>query len=486
MTQLSELQSCNFYPTLPSAFFTRHAPQAIENPRLVIKSDGCAKQLGIAPESISNTVSLDILSGAAVPSSWQPIAMKYFGHQFGYLNPDLGDGRGLLLAQTKNQQGEVWDLHLKGAGTTNYSRGGDGRAVLRSSIREFLASEALAALRIPTTRALAVVASDTPVYRETEERAATLLRVARSHIRFGHFEFAYHSKDKRLTEQLARYVVERHYPCLVPNETGFADMFRLICESTARMIIDWQSFGFAHGVMNTDNMSIIGDTFDFGPYGFMDRFRSNYICNHSDHQGRYAFDRQPAIAHWNLSVLAQALTPILNSEQLNAGISAFSDVFNAGFVSRMRSKLGLYETQAEDSSFIFETLQTLQNCRLDYSFFFRKISNDDLELGLESIRNEAIDINAFDHWANNYKTRLTAEDQEQTARAKEMRSENPARILRNNLAQDAIEAAERGDYSVVNRLHESLLSPFEDNPEYSDLAALPPKGSEELEISCSS
>ena len=412
--------------------------------------------------------------------------MKYFGHQFGYLNPDLGDGRGLLMAQTRNSRGELWDLHLKGSGTTPYSRGGDGRAVLRSCIREFLASEALAALGIPTTRALAVVTSDTPVYREEQERGSTLLRIARSHIRFGHFEFAYHSKDKSLTEALARYVIEQHFPCLSPNPQGYADMFKLICEATARMIVHWQSQGFAHGVMNTDNMSIIGDTFDFGPYGFMDRFRSAYICNHSDHQGRYAFDRQPAIAHWNLSVLAQALSPLLDNEALTAGLQAYSSIFNTDFMQRMVNKLGLTNVNEDDGGFVFETLQMLQACRLDYSDFFRRLSYQDWQQGIAEIRDHSVDLARFDLWNDAYTKRYTHEEQNAEQRSARMQAVNPQRILRNYLAQAAIEAAEQGDYSVLRRLHDGLLDPYTYKQEFEDLAALPPEGSEALEISCSS
>lgn len=486
MNNLNALPSEDLYQSLPSSFFTSQEPTSLENPALVIESKSCAEMIEVDVNALSSKPSLQILSGASVPERWNPVAMKYFGHQFGYLNPDLGDGRGLLMAQTRNSRGELWDLHLKGSGTTPYSRGGDGRAVLRSCIREFLASEALAALGISTTRALAVVTSDTPVYRETKERGTTLLRVARSHIRFGHFEFAYHSKDKTLSETLARYVIEQHYPCLAPNPQGYADMFKLICEATARMIVHWQTQGFAHGVMNTDNMSIIGDTFDFGPFGFMDRFRSAYICNHSDHQGRYAFDRQPAIAHWNLSVLAQSLTPLLDNDALTAGLQAYSTTFNEGFMQRMREKLGWTNAESADDSQIFETLQMLQACRLDYSDFFRRLSYIDSAQGLAELRDHSVDMARFDLWAEQYKKRASQEDGSAEQRSTSMQKVNPQRILRNHLAQAAIEAAEQGDYSVVKRLHDGLSNPFKQQPQYEDLAGLPPEGSEGLEISCSS
>lgn len=483
---ITELRSEHNYLALPDSYYSLRQPQALDSPRLVITSESCAQLLDIQSDTLNSAASLLTLSGAEYPSQWQPLAMKYFGHQFGYLNPELGDGRGLLMAQVRNKKGELWDLHLKGAGTTPYSRGGDGRAVLRSSIREFLASEALAALNVATSRALAVVTSDTPVYRETEERGTTLLRVARSHVRFGHFEFAYHSKDRDLLEALARYVVQTHYPCLNANKQGYADMFQLICEASARTLADWQSIGFAHGVMNTDNMSIIGDTFDFGPYGFMDRFRANYICNHSDHEGRYAFDRQPAIAQWNLSALAQALSPLVEHDALTKGLQAYNDTFNHAFLQKMRRKLGLHIAYEEDQALIFEGFQMMQSARLDYSFFFRTLSQEDLTRALATLREHAVDIVSFDAWSRKYQHRIEKEEIETEVRAGAMRAVNPKFVLRNHLAQAAIEAADKGDYSLVNRLHRALTKPFEEQNEFEDFADLPPANSEELEISCSS
>lgn len=486
MPKLSQLTSENTYQTLPDSFFTHHTPSALANPKLVIASQSTADVLGLEYASLNGGSDLAVLSCAHVPEQWQPLAMKYFGHQFGYLNPELGDGRGLVMAQVRSPKGELWDLHLKGSGTTAYSRGGDGRAVLRSSIREFLASEALSALNIPSTRALAVVTSDTPVYRETEERGAALLRVARSHIRFGHFEFAYHSKQPALTQALANYVINQHFPCLEKNAAGYADMFRMICVNTANMIMEWQTIGFSHGVMNTDNMSIIGDTFDFGPYGFMDRFRANYICNHSDDQGRYAFDRQPAIAQWNLSVLAQALSPLVDNDKLSAGLQAYSETFNHGFIERMGAKLGFAKSEDGDNELIFETLTMLQRARLDYSIFFRAISHEDLEQNMRALRDRSVDILGFDQWSLRYRARLEKEDISGQRRAANMQQRNPKYILRNHLAQQAIAAAEQEDFSVLHRLHECLLRPFEEQQAFGDLANWPPEEAEELEISCSS
>jgi uncharacterized protein YdiU (UPF0061 family) len=490
MQTLQTLPSENAFSGLPESYFSYETPQALSSPELVIHSDECAALLDLDSHSLHDPQSLQILSGQSVPEQWKPLAMKYFGHQFGYLNPELGDGRGLLMAQYRNQDGKLWDLHLKGSGTTPYSRGGDGRAVLRSCIREFLASEALHALGIPSTRALAVVVSDTPVYRETKdretkERAAALLRVAKTHIRFGHFEFAYHSGDKRLLTALLDYSIAHHFPSLNAGPKSYPEVYHHICKATASMIAKWQCQGFAHGVMNSDNMSIVGDTFDFGPYGFMDRFRAGYICNHSDQHGRYAFDQQPAIAHWNLSVLAQALSPLVKKEALAQGLRLYAETFNQEFMSGMGDKLGISAT-ADDQDFVMHTLQMLSDCRMDYSNFFRLLSAKIQDKGLQTLRDQSFDIKRFDEWVETYNARSTQERLDWSERNTTMRASNPRAVLRNHLALEAVEAAEKGNYSVLNRLHQRLKTPFEKHPEDEHFKKLPPDWAENLEISCSS
>lgn len=483
--KLSQLKHEACYQQLPKAFYAHVKPRALDHPQLAVVSHACADMLGLSPDSLAEQDALDILSGKVIPSGWQPLAMKYFGHQFGYLNPDLGDGRGLLMAQVQTEKSGLLDLHLKGSGTTPFSRQGDGRAVLRSSIREFLCSEALYALGIPTTRALCVVASDTPVRRETMEKGATLLRVARSHIRFGHFEFAYHSSDKTLLQSLCDHVAQLHFPCLAKTTHQNAELFIQVCKATARMIAAWQCIGFAHGVMNTDNMSILGETFDFGPFGFMDRFDAGYVCNHSDHQGRYAFDRQPAIGHWNLSVLAQAFSPVTESGALKAGIQAYSETFNAEFMRGMRAKLGLETMQEDDQSLVFSSLQLLQDNRLDYPWFFRQLSEANA-YNLDHIRDHCLNLEQFDAWQESYTQRLQQENSATQARQAHMQATNPKYILRNHLAQEAIEAAEQGDFAPLRRLHIVLQHPFSHQEGCEDYAALPPQWAEGLEISCSS
>lgn len=486
MQTLNTLPYQQHFRRLPSAFYSNVMPQGLEAPELVIVSDGLANELNLDAQSLYEETSLKLLSGNAVLDRWQPLAMKYTGHQFGYYNPDLGDGRGLLLAETQLDNGRLIDFHLKGAGLTPYSRMGDGRAVLRSSIREFLASEALAALGVPTTRALCVVASQTPVQRETTEKGATLLRCTESHIRFGHFEYAYHTRQRELLEALANYVIQRYFPCLPCNEQGYADLFRLIAERTAGTLAQWQLLGFNHGVMNTDNMSILGETFDFGPYGFLDTFDPGHICNHSDTGGRYAFDQQPGIAHWNLSVLAQAMSPLVEREALSEGLRAYGEVFNAKFISGMRAKLGLLNARNDDENLIFQTLQMLANNRLDFSLFFRALSDFDTTITRQTWRDDCIDIKSFDQWWQVYSERLKHEAQSASDRRAQMLAVNPRYVLRNYLAQEAITAAEQGHYEPVRRLHQVLKHPFDEQPEHADFAKRPPDWANKLEISCSS
>ena len=471
---------------LPSAYYAQVQPQGLKKPEFVALSTACADLLGIDLSSLSKPQSLAILSANAYFPGITPIAMKYTGHQFGYYNPDLGDGRGLLLADVKTDQSIRWDLHLKGAGMTPFSRHADGRAVLRSSIREFLASEAMAALGIPTTRALCVLNSQSPVYREQVETGATVLRVAQTHIRFGHFEYAYHSGQKKLLQELADYCIERHYPCLMGSAERYQDFFKITVQKTAQLIAKWQAFGFAHGVMNTDNMSILGETFDYGPYGFLDAFEPGYICNHSDHQGRYAFDRQPAIGHWNLSVLAQALSPLIPKDALVDALQSFNDIFNEDYLQLMSAKFGLFTNQTDDQTLIHQCLMMMAENRLDYAFFFRHLSclNDAKVQTL--LRDLCVNRDSFNRFSEQLIQRWSLEKVSQTERSERMNAVNPKYILRNHLAQQAIELAQKGDYSEVQYLHALLQKPFDEQPENESYADLPPDWAEQLEISCSS
>ncbi|EGH06306.1 hypothetical protein Pgy4_01255, partial [Pseudomonas savastanoi pv. glycinea str. race 4] len=323
MKALDELTFDNRFARLGDAFSTSVLPEPIDAPRLVVASESALALLDLAPEQADLPLFAEIFSGHKLWSEAEPRAMVYSGHQFGSYNPRLGDGRGLLLGEVYNDAGEHWDLHLKGAGRTPYSRMGDGRAVLRSSIREFLASEALHALGIPSSRAGCVVSSSTPVWRETQEHAAMVLRLAQSHVRFGSLEYFFYTKQPEQLKTLAEHVLTMHYPHCQEQPEPYLAMFREIVERNAELIAKWQAYGFCHGVMNTDNMSILGITFDFGPFAFLDDFDEHFICNHSDHEGRYSFSNQVPIAQWNLSALAQALTPFISVEALRETIGLF-------------------------------------------------------------------------------------------------------------------------------------------------------------------
>ena len=490
MSALPELDYVQPFQTLPKQLFSQVMPQGLSNPRLVIGSESTARLLGLDINTLDQQDSLKLISGQGVLNIWDPIAMKYTGHQFGQYNPQLGDGRGVLIAQV-NHQNKIWDMHLKGAGSTPYSRQGDGRAVLRSSIREFLGSEALAALNIPTSRALCVVDSDTDVYREQRESGAMLIRVTPSHIRFGHFEFCSFGNEPPLLQTLCDFVIEQHYPQLIDHEHKYLEFYKSTVQKTASLVANWQGIGFAHGVMNTDNMSILGETFDFGPFAFMDDYEAGFICNHSDYQGRYAFNQQPNIAKWNLSVLAQALLPLVDKDELVEQLEGFDNVFSEQYFSIMNGKFGLLGAFDVHQSFINESLIMLENCKLDFCVFFRKLSDIHNPQVFNYLRNLCLDIKGFDHWYGQYQQALIADGQTvnkttQASRKKRMNQVNPKYILRNYLAQNAIAAAQQGDYSLVQTLHKVLLKPFDEQPEFEEYADLPPDWGKKLEISCSS
>lgn len=492
MNNWLDLEYVQTFQQLPNTLYSQVQPQGLTNPKLVVKSDACAQLIGLNPECLDEETSLTLLAGQGILSNWQPIAMKYTGHQFGYYNPDLGDGRGLLLAQVKHND-TTWDLHLKGAGRTPYSRQGDGRAVLRSSIREFLCSEALAALDIPTTRALCVIDSDYPVYRETQETGATILRVAKSHIRFGHFEFCSFTEQHDLLKTLADHTIHYHFPEVEdsPESEKYSAFFKQVLTRTAKLMAKWQSIGFAHGVMNSDNMSILGDTFDFGPFAFLDDFDPGFICNHSDHQGRYAFNQQPKIANWNLAVLAQALLPLSNKDDLVNILDSYSEVFQQAFMENMAPKLGLQGEPESHFDLVETTLHMLTKCRLDYTYFFRQLANIHQAETKKQLRDMCLDISAFDEWFIEYETAQANQNtplgsEHDSNRQQAMNKVNPKYILRNYLAQEAIAAAQSGDYTKVNTLHQLLQNPFDEQPEFNQYAKLPPDWGKKLEISCSS
>jgi uncharacterized protein YdiU (UPF0061 family) len=484
---LDELIFDNRFARLGDAFSTTVLPEPIAEPRLVVASEAALALLDLDPSQAQLPLFAELFSGHKLWSEADPRAMVYSGHQFGSYNPRLGDGRGLLLGEIYNDAGEHWDLHLKGAGQTPYSRMGDGRAVLRSSIREFLASEALHALGVPTSRAACVIGSSTPVWRETQERAAIVLRLAQSHVRYGSLEYFYYTKQPEQLKELVDHVLTLHYPQCQEQPEPYLAMFREIVERNAELIAKWQAYGFCHGVMNTDNMSILGITFDFGPFAFLDDFDQHFICNHSDHEGRYSYSNQVPIAQWNLSALAQALTTFISVEALREAIGLFLPLYQTHYLDLMRRRLGLTSAEDGDEELVGRLLQLMQNSGVDYTLFFRRLGDEPAADAVRKLRDDFIDIKGFDGWAQAYQERI-ARDGDDTAQARQtrMHAVNPLYILRNYLAQNAIEAAEKGDYSEVRRLHSVLCNPFTEQPGMSDYARRPPDWGKHLEISCSS
>ncbi len=432
---------------------------------------------------------LQVFSGNALWPGMQPVATVYSGHQFGIWAGQLGDGRALLLGEVETPDGEGVEIQLKGSGRTPYSRMGDGRAVLRSSIREFLCSEAVHALGIPTTRALCVTGSPQPVRREEIESAAVVTRLAPSFVRFGHFEhFSHHDLHAEL-RTLANFVIEHHYPECRESPSPYAALLDAVTRRTALLMAQWQAVGFCHGVMNTDNMSILGLTIDYGPFGFLDVFDPRHICNHSDHQGRYAYARQPHVAFWNLHALAQAMLPLLaDQDEAFAALSAYQTVLPEALASRMSAKLGLAAMQDGDRELIEDLLGLMAKDRADFSITFRRLAGFSSAEGArnDALRDLFIDREAFDAWGLRYGDRLRREGSDDAERALRMNRVNPKYVLRNHLAEVAIREAQAGDFSATRRLLAVLEHPFDEQPEHEAYAGFPPEWAQTIEVSCSS
>ncbi|MCJ7925819.1 protein adenylyltransferase SelO [Pantoea vagans] len=464
--------------------YTALNPTPLAGGRLLYHNAPLATSMGL-DSALFEGHGHDVWHGAALLPGMQPLAQVYSGHQFGVWAGQLGDGRGILLGEQRLDDGSKLDWHLKGAGLTPYSRMGDGRAVIRSSVREFLASEALHHLGIPTTRALTLSIGDEPVYRETTERGAMLMRISPSHLRFGHFEHFFYSQQQEKVQQLADYAIRHHWPHLEEEADRYQQWFTDIVLRTARLIALWQSVGFAHGVMNTDNMSILGLTIDYGPFGFLDDYQPDFICNHSDYQGRYSFENQPMIGMWNLNRLAHALSGLLTTEQLRTALSAYEPELMRVWGERMRAKLGLLTQQSNDNQILTDLLALMTQEHTDYTLTFRLLSETQQAESRSALRDEFIDREAFDGWYQRYRNRLVDEQVSDEERQAVMKAANPAVILRNYLAQQAIEEAERGEQGALARLHQALQQPFSDETA-AEYRQRPPDWGKTLEVSCSS
>ena len=479
----------NRFARLPPAFYRRINPTPLAAPYLVSISDDAATLLDLGPAETRSERFLNLLAGNLVPPGAEPLAMLYAGHQFGTFVPQLGDGRAILLGEIVNARRERWTLQLKGAGETPFSRTADGRAVLRSTIREYLCSEAMHALGIPTTRALGIAGADETVYRETPETAAVLLRLAPSHVRFGSFEVFYHRSEHAYLKQLADHVIEEHFPQFAGTPDAYEKFLIEVVERTARLIAQWQAVGFCHGVMNTDNMSILGLTLDYGPFGFMEAFNPGHICNHSDDQGRYAYGNQPYIGAWNCARLAQALTPLIAVEQCNAALARYEGVYLETYASLMQAKLGLTQAMEGDDALVSDVLALLAGHGADFTIFFRALSTFDTapNANNDAVRDLMVNRAAFDAWAARYTVRLAAEASAAADRRARMNRVNPKYVLRNHLAQIAIEKAEKHrDFSEIERLLKLLQRPFDEQPAFEAYAAPPPDWAKGIEVSCSS
>ena len=537
------LVKTNSFASLPTDFYTRLPTTALTAPRLVHASAEVAAQLGLPPQSLTTQGFLDVVSGTQAMPGGDTMAAVYSGHQFGVWAGQLGDGRAHLLGEIQGPEGS-FELQLKGAGMTPYSRMGDGRAVLRSSVREYLASHAMRGLGIPTTQALSLVSARNPVRRETLETAAVVARMAPSFIRFGSFEHWAARRRPDLLRTLADYVIDRFYPecrdaktfSATPggNDTGhphasgavdeantrsasdpsgpvkdyepYVQLLRSVVRRTATLMASWQVVGFCHGVMNTDNMSILGLTLDYGPYGFMDGFDAKHICNHTDSSGRYAWHAQPAVAHWNLYQLANSLHEIVpEAEPLKAALDEYEACFLEAMQTRMSQKLGLGAWQAGDETLIDDLWSLMQASHADFTLTFRQLayapgltlaSQAQIERDLGGTVNANllpfvdlfVDRASAQAWLNRYRVRLGGEavTQNWQQRVAGMLGVNPLYVLRNHIAQRAIEAAEKGDFSEVERQFEILRQPFTAQPGHDAYAAAPPAGAPHLEVSCSS
>ena len=436
---------------LPKRFYSKVSAQPLSNPKIVAINERLQDELSLTYSNIDDFVAF--INSQFIAKGSVPYSLAYSGHQFGYFVPNLGDGRALNLGKLDN-----YHLQLKGSGITPYSRMGDGRAILSSSIREFLISEAMYHLQIPTTRALAMITSDTDVYRDRSiEDGSIVLRASSSWIRFGSFEFAYLGDNREANLiTLADLVIEESYPHLVDTPNRYEQLYYEVVDKTVEMIALWQSVGFMHGVMNTDNMSIEGLTIDYGPFAFMEKFDRKFICNLSDYEGRYSFENQPFIAQWNLLALAKVLSPIADYEKLVRYANSFIGKFKINYFGIMSQKLGLQTPQQSDKKLISSLLNAMESEEIDYSSFFYNLSIDNFDYRTPKML----------EWNSLYQERLKLETISQDKRLEKMREINPKYILRNYMLEDAIIKAREGDYSLVEDLLLIAQNPFDEHKKF--------------------
>ncbi|AYD00214.1 protein adenylyltransferase SelO [Neorhizobium sp. NCHU2750] len=468
----------NSYSRLPEKFFASVYPEPVEGPKLLKFNEKLASELGIEVDLSDPDRLAATLAGNVVPQGASPLAMAYAGHQFGNFVPQLGDGRAILLGEVVDQKGLRRDIQWKGAGPTPFSRRGDGRAALGPVLREYIVSEAMHALGIPATRALAAVATGEQVYREMPEQGAVFVRVAASHVRVGTFQFFAARGDTEGVKTLADYVIDRHYPQLKSAENPYAALLRAIAFAQAALIARWLGIGFVHGVMNTDNMTISGETIDFGPCAFLDEYHQMKVFSSIDQGGRYAYRNQPGIGQWNIARLAECLLPLIDEDQdkaveaANAVLGEFGERFQAEWIAVFRAKLGLVTQGEGDGELVQELMSIMQQQEADFTLVFRALANA-AEGDDERFLGEFSEPEKPAEWLASWRNKLAAEPDAAAARPAAIRAVNPAIIPRNHRIQEAISAANYGDLSFFERLLEALEKPYEERPDFSDLMTPP-------------
>ena len=466
------------YAELPAVFFSKLSPTPVSNPEILIFNDKLGDEIGLDLSGMTEEERTKLLSGNLVPDETEPLAQAYAGHQFGNFTM-LGDGRTIVLGEHLTPSGQRLDFQFKGSGRTPYSRGGDGRAALGPMLREYVISEAMHALHIPTTRSLAVVATGEKVIRENELPGAILTRIAGSHIRVGTFEFASLHEDKVITKALLDYLIDRHFPTIKEKKNQPLALLEAIIEQQSDLITHWMRVGFIHGVMNTDNMALSGETIDYGPCAFMDTFAPDTVFSSIDQKGRYAYANQPFIAQWNLARLAESLLPLIHDESKDAiamaedSLNAFEQVYKTKWLTMMGAKLGLAEARKKDESLVTHLLDLMHQNGSDYTNTFRDLSKEELPDG-ELYGNES-----FRAWHTRWQARLGEEKQEMDASLALMRSVNPAVIPRNHKVAEALQAGDEGDLKPFHSLLSALEKPYEDGDHLKPYQS-PPKPEEKV------
>jgi uncharacterized protein YdiU (UPF0061 family) len=482
----------NTYAALPANFFARVAPTPVTSPRLIKLNRRLAVQLGLDPDRLDSPEGAEILAGKRIPDGADPIAMAYAGHQFGHFVPQLGDGRAILLGEVIDRDRVRRDIQLKGSGPTPFSRRGDGRAALGPVLREYIVSEAMAVLGIPTTRSLAAVMTGESVVRETMLPGAVLTRVASSHIRVGTFQFFAARGDTEGVRRLADHVIVRHYPEVANADRPYHALLAAVIARQAELVARWLLVGFIHGVMNTDNTSISGETIDYGPCAFMDHYDPAMVFSSIDEQGRYAYANQPKIALWNLTRFAECLLPLFSDEQDKAiseaqsALGDFAEAFNTAYQAGLRGKLGLFTARDGDEALAQDLLDAMAKNQADFTLTFRRLSDAAADPdGDRNVRQLFTDPAAYDEWAVGWRRRISDEPQDSAARQTAMRSVNPAFIPRNHRVEAVIEAAvNRDDFTPFEELLAVLSNPYEDQPAYAAFAQAPEPHQRVLQTFC--